>query len=137
MARYRQQGATGLVHGNAGRRSNRARPAKFREQVLELVRREYQGPGEAFGPTLAAEHFEQDHHLNIDAETLRRWMLQQGLRTRERKRKRYRQRRTRRAHFGKLLQMDGSFHDWLEERGPRGWRPPRGWLDRGRRRVRT
>jgi len=24
------------------------------------------------------------------------------------------------AHFGELVQMDGSFHEWLEERGPRG-----------------
>jgi hypothetical protein len=28
--------------------------------------------------------------------------------------------RTERARGGKLVQMDGSFHDWLEERGPRG-----------------
>ena len=26
----------------------------------------------------------------------------------------------RKAHFGELVQMDGSFHEWLEERGPRG-----------------
>src|SRR5216683_2438388 len=32
----------------------------------------------------------------------------------------YRQRRERRRHFGELVQMDGSFHDWLEERGPGG-----------------
>ena len=25
-----------------------------------------------------------------------------------------------RAHFGELVQMDGSFEDWLETRGPRG-----------------
>ena len=29
-------------------------------------------------------------------------------------------RRVRKAHFGELVQMDGSFHDWLERRGPRG-----------------
>jgi len=40
--------------------------------------------------------------------------------TRERSRKPYRQRRLRRAHFGELVQMDGSFEDWLEQRGPRG-----------------
>jgi hypothetical protein len=32
----------------------------------------------------------------------------------------HRQRRERKAHFGELVQLDGSFHDWLEERGPRG-----------------
>jgi hypothetical protein len=47
-------------------------------------------------------------------------MLAAGLWTRERKRKPYRQRRVRRAHFGELVQMDGSFEAWLEDRGPRG-----------------
>jgi hypothetical protein len=58
--------------------------------------------------------------MKIDAETLRRWMLQEGLWSRRRKRKPYRQRRERRRHFGELVQMDGSFHDWLEGRGPDG-----------------
>src|SRR5207245_2090155 len=38
----------------------------------------------------------------------------------ERKRKPHRQRRERKRHFGELVQMDGSFHPWLEERGPEG-----------------
>jgi hypothetical protein len=25
-----------------------------------------------------------------------------------------------RRHFGEFVQLDGSFHEWLEERGPRG-----------------
>jgi transposase len=119
-ARYERSGAGGLVHGNAGKRSNRAKPAKLRKRALKIVAERYQGPGERFGPTLAAEHLQQDYGLSIDAETLRRWMLAEGLWKRERKRKPYRQRRQRRSHFGELVQMDGSFHDWLEERGPRG-----------------
>ncbi len=120
-ARYREQGAAGLVHGNASRVSNRAKPAKLRKQVIELIRKHYSGrPGERFGPTLAAEHLADEHGLDVDSETLRRWMLSAGLWTRERKRKQYRQRRLRRAHFGELLQLDGSFHRWLEDRGPQG-----------------
>jgi transposase len=120
FARYERSGAAGLVHGNAGKRSNRAKPDKLRKRALKIVAERYQGPGERFGPTLAAEHLEQDYGLSIDAETLRRWMLAEGLWKRERKRKPYRQRRQRRSHFGELVQMDGSFHDWLEDRGPRG-----------------
>jgi transposase len=119
--RYRESGAKGLAHGNAGKPSNRARPAKERERILKIVRKEYGGgAGERLGPTLAAEHLEEDHGIAVDAETLRRWMLAEGLWTKERKRKPYRQRRARRAHFGELVQMDGSFEKWLEERGPRG-----------------
>ena len=116
--RYREQGPEGLKHGNAGRPSNRAKPQAFREKVLRLVRNKYGGePGERFGPTLAAEHLEQDDRLPVDAETLRRWMLAEGLWSRERKRKQHRKRRERRKHFGELVQLDGSFHEWLEGRG--------------------
>ncbi len=47
-------------------------------------------------------------------------MLAEGLWSRQRKRRRRRQRRARKEHFGELVQMDGSFHAWLEERGPEG-----------------
>src|SRR5437870_12907321 len=47
-------------------------------------------------------------------------MLAEGLWSGERKRKPHRQRRERKRHFGELVQMDGSFHPWLEERGPQG-----------------
>jgi transposase len=119
--RYREQGAKGLKHRSAGRASARAKPARFRRRVMKLVREKYgEGEGERFGPTLAAEHLASEDGMRIDAETLRRWMLEEGLWRRRRKRKPYRQRRERRRHFGELVQMDGSFHDWLEERGPGG-----------------
>jgi len=119
--RYAAEGAKGVVHRSAGRPSNRARPAGERKRILALVRQHYGGgPGERFGPTLAAEHLGEDHGITVDPETLRRWMLAEGLWTRERKRKPYRQRRARRGHFGELVQMDGSFENWLEDRGPRG-----------------
>jgi len=119
--RYREKGAAALKHGSAGRRSNRAYEGEFRNRVLERVREKYGGGvGERFGPTLAAEHLAAEDGLKVDSETLRRWMLGAGLWSRERRRRRYRRRRERKAHFGELVQMDGSFHAWLEDRGPRG-----------------
>ncbi|MGH9593276.1 MAG: ISNCY family transposase [Bryobacteraceae bacterium] len=119
--RYREEGAKGLRHRSAGRESARAKPAGFRRRVMRLVREKYgESEGERFGPTLAAEHLASEDGLRIDAETLRRWMLEEGLWRRRRKRKPYRQRRERRRHFGELVQMDGSFHEWLEGRGPGG-----------------
>jgi hypothetical protein len=89
--------------------------------VLRLVSKKYSGEeGERFGPTLAAEHLASDDHVEVNAQTLRRWMLSEGLWSRARKRRMHRKRRERKAHVGELVQMDGSFHDWLEERGPRG-----------------
>jgi len=63
---------------------------------------------------------EQDDGIVIGVETLREWMLAEGLWSRARKGRAHRRRRERRAHFGELVQLDGSFHDWLEGRGPRG-----------------
>lgn len=120
-AQYRRRGPEGLTHGNAGRQSNRAKPGKFRQQVLKLIRKKYSGEvGSRFGPTLAAQHLLQEDGLAIDPETLRRWMLSEGLWSPERKGRQHRKRRERRGHFGELVQMDGSFHAWLEERGPGG-----------------
>ena len=119
--RYRQKGSQGLQHGNVGRVSNRSKPAKFRRRVLSLIRKKYSGSeAERFGPTLAAEHLAEEDGIAIDHETLRGWMLAEGLWSRQRKRKKHCQRRERKTHFGELVQLDGSFHDWLEGRGPRG-----------------
>ena len=111
-AKYQAGGAGALKHGNAGRRSHRARPAKERTRILKLVRGKYGG----FGPTLAAEHLASEDQLVVHPETLRRWMLADKLWSRARKTQPHRERRERKAHFGELVQMDGSFHHWYQER---------------------
>jgi len=119
--RYQRKGRKGLQHGNVGRASNRSKPAQFRRRVVSLIQQKYSGSeGERFGPTLAAEHLAEEDGITIDHETLRGWMLAEGLWSRQRKRKKYCKRRERKEHFGELVQLDGSFHDWLEDRGPRG-----------------
>ena len=119
--RYQTGGATAVVHRHVGRTSNRGRAPDERERVLALVREKYSGDRfTRFGPTLAAEHLASEDGITIDHETLRRWMLAAGLWQRRRQRTPYRQRRERKAHFGELVQLDGSQHPWLEERGPSG-----------------
>jgi transposase len=117
--RYRVEGAKGLKHRSAGRASNRATDARTQRRVLALIREKYSGGvDERFGPTLAAEHLASEDGIAVDHETLRRWMLAAGLWSRARKRSPHRRRRARRAHFGELVQLDGSFHPWFEDRGP-------------------
>jgi transposase len=113
--RYQAGGVASLQHGNAGRTSNRGRPAKQRQKILQKVEEKYGG----FGPTLAAEHLSMEDRLPVHPETLRRWMLTAGLWKKARQRKQHRRRRQRRAHFGELVQMDGSFHDWYQGRAGR------------------
>jgi transposase len=117
--RYRTAGAKGLQHGSAGRPSNRAIDPKRRDRVLALVREKYSGGvDERFWLTLAAEHLASEDGVTVDHETLRRWIVAAGLWSRARKRSPHRRRRERKAHFGELVQLDGSFHPWFEDRGP-------------------
>jgi transposase len=119
--RYQAEGAKGLKHRSAGRASNHARPTADRARALALVREKYSGPvAVRFGPTLAAEHLASEDDITIHHDTLRRWMLAAGLWSRARQRSPHRQRRERKAHFGELVQLDGSFHLWYETRAPRG-----------------
>ncbi len=124
LARFRSVGRAGLVHGNVGRLSNRARPVEEREQILELVRTKLggmaeRGSGQRFGPTLASEHLAEEFGIVIPTRTLHSWMVEEGLWSRARKIRPRPGRRERRAHFGELIQLDGSFHDWYEGRGRR------------------
>jgi len=119
--RYRAEGPKGVRHRSVGRPSNHARTAIERERAMALVREKYSGPvGERFGPTLAAEHLASEDGLTVHHDTLRRWMLAAGLWSRARKGSPHRRRRERKAHFGELVQLDGSFHLWYEARGPQG-----------------
>ena len=111
--RYQAKGDAGLVHGLRGRPSNHGGSSE-RQRVLELVRRQYAD----FGPTLAAEQLTKRDGLSVDHETLRRWLLAEGLWERQRKRRPYRRWRERKAHLGEMVQMDGSPHPWFEGRGP-------------------
>jgi transposase len=125
--RFRTEGPAGLVHRSVGRVSNRARPTAERERVVGLIREHYggkpeRGPGQRFGPTLVAEHLWGDHGLRVSCSTLRDWMSEAGLWSRVRRARPKTKRRERREHFGELVQLDGSFHDWFEGRGKRGGR---------------
>jgi len=111
--RYVTEGAKGLIHHKRGRPSNRSKPCEFKEMVLALYREEYWD----FGPTLAAEKLVERDRYEVNHETLRRWLLTAGLWRRQRKRPKHREWRERKAHFGELVQMDGSHHRWFEDRG--------------------
>jgi transposase len=113
-ARYQAEGACGLLHKSRGRPSNKQKDPQLREAIVRRYEEKYKG----FGPTLAAEKLQKQGY-EVDHETLRRWLLEAGLWKRQRRRKSYRERRERKAHFGEMIQIDGSPHDWFEDRGPK------------------
>jgi len=111
-ARFRHQGAGGLVHGNRDRLGNRRLEEGFKEKVLALYGEKYRD----FGPTLAAEKMAERDGVRVNRETLRRWLKGACLWMGRTAWRRHRRRRQRRAHFGELVQLDGSHHGWFEER---------------------
>lgn len=72
---YRERGAQGLISGHRGRPSNRRIGDRKRSQVMGLVRERYSD----FGPTLASEKLFEEHDEQVSKETLRQWMIADGL----------------------------------------------------------
>ena len=113
--RYRERGAAGLASGRRGRGSNNAFDEAFRGAVLDLVRKRYPD----FGPTFASQKLLEEHGRGLSAETLRGWMIADGLwRPKPRREVREHPSRPRRECVGDLVQIDGSPHDWFEGRAP-------------------
>src|SRR4051794_38193550 len=113
---FRACGPEALVSRRRGRPSNRRYPERLRSEALGLIREHYAD----FGPTLAAEKLAERHGLHLARETVRQWMLADGLWTDRQQRLRpVHQPRHRRDCVGELVQIDGSEHGWFEDRGPR------------------
>ena len=110
--RYLEEGDAGLVHRLRGKPGARRKPDAVRAAVLALYeQKDYSD----FGPTLLAEHLAR-RNMEVDHETVRRWLLAEGQWTLRRRRQKHRQWRERKPSFGEMVQLDGSHHDWFEGR---------------------
>ena len=110
LIRFREDGGGALIHKSRSRPSNHSLAPGIREYALELVRTKYPD----FGPTLAIEVLLDKHAIRVGRETLRTWMVEDGL---WKQRKSFHQPRLRRESYGELVQIDGSDHRWFEDRG--------------------
>lgn len=116
VRRVRAEGESGVIHKLRGKMGCRRLDSKVRERIIGLYRRQYEG----FGPLLASEKLQERDGVKVNAETLRLWLIQEGLWQVSRQRKpKDRSWRARKEHLGEMVQMDGSHHDWLEGRGPK------------------
>jgi transposase len=112
---FEAEGAAGLRHRARGRPSNRLLGAHVRQLALAYVSERYRD----FGPTFASQMLLERDGLVVSRETLRKWMVEDGLWLSRKQRRQFHQPRLRREHFGELVQIDGSEHRWFEDRGPR------------------
>jgi len=115
LAAYRQHGAAAVAHGNRGRRPANAIGEQITKQVVELARTRYPGVNHTHLTELLAER----EGITLSRSTVRSILLSVGISSPRRRRSpRHRARRRRFPQEGMLLQVDGSIHHWLEDRGP-------------------
>lgn len=109
----KNHGAKALEHHLKGKPSNHKLHQTVRLEALSLVKEKYSD----FKPKFASEKLKENHQLIINSETLRLWMVEDGLwRVRKQKGVDYHAWRARKEYFGELEQFDGSYHLWFEER---------------------
>jgi len=110
---YRARGPKGIVSSHRGRPSNNRMAEGKKEKILNKLRQDYQG----FGPTLASEKLAERDGITVSKETVRQIMIDVGLHQPKTRRKDHiHPLRERRKQRGELVQIDGSYHAWLEDR---------------------
>jgi DNA-binding Lrp family transcriptional regulator len=115
LVELKEKGDAVVVHGLRGQASNRRIDEEIRERAMAIVK---SPDWHDFGPTFAAEQLAKRHQIQVSKETMRQWMMGEGIwQSRGRKVKEVHQWRPRRSHYGELVQWDTSDHDWLEGRG--------------------
>lgn len=129
VKRVKDEGLKGLLHQGRGKTSSKKISKKQINQILKIVSEKYKD----FGPSLASEKLKELDGIRINRESLRQWMMEEGLWQKQRKRNKHRSWRERKAYCGEMVQMDGSHHDWLEGRG--SWMVLMGYIDDATNRV--
>jgi transposase len=114
LAAYREEGAAALAHGNRDRLPANTTPPLVQERVIGLTRERYLGVNHTHLTELLAER----EGITLSRSTVRRLLVRAGLPSaRHRRPPCHRYRRARMPQEGMLVQIDGSHHRWLEERG--------------------
>ena len=116
IAAYRKEGAAALAHGNRSRLPRNAIPERTRAEVVALAHTRYSGTNHTHLTELLAER----EGIVLGRSTVRRILVGVGMTSpRGRRPPRHRVRRQRMPREGMLVQIDGSHHPWLAERGSR------------------
>lgn len=81
VARLKAEGDSSIAHRLRGKKSNNATSESARQKVVTLYKKNYWD----FGPTLASEKLFQVDGIKVSKETLRGWLISEGLRAKRRK----------------------------------------------------
>ena len=116
LAAYRDRGAAALAHGNRGRRPHNSTSPAEAAAVVQLATERY----ESANHTHLTELLSERESIDLSRPTVRHILTKAGIGSpRSRRSPQHRFRRQRMPQAGMLVQMDGSHHAWLEDRGPK------------------
>ena len=114
LAAYGEHGAAALAHGNRGRRPHNATLPAEAAAVVELATERYEGANHTHLTELLSER----EGIDLSRPMVRRIPTKAGVGSpRSRRSPHLRFRRQRMPQAGMLIQLDGSHHAWLEDRG--------------------
>jgi transposase len=112
---YLAKGEEGIAHQNRGRKPIHALTDSVKEQVVELYSTKYHGSNNCH----LAELLEEHESLQISSPSVRRILLEKGIKqVKQRRRGKAHQPRKRRSQAGMLWQIDATPYAWLEDRAP-------------------
>lgn len=114
-ARVRDKGNRGIIHRLRGKPSNHRLAAGLLDEALRYVKERYWD----FGPTFANEKLLDKHKIKISTSALRKGMIEADIWKPRKQKPKHRAWRPRKERTGMLIQLDGSDHNWFEDRGPK------------------
>jgi len=115
LAAYRKEGAAAVVHGNRDRKPKQTIGDEVRKQVIALAQTTYAGCNQQHLRDL----LEEREGIKLSRASVHRILHCAHLLAESKRRQpQHRRRRKRYAQEGMLVQIDGSRHAWLGERGP-------------------
>ena len=111
--RVGKSGIKALIHGNRGKPGNRRLPDKERERIADLIKRKYPD----FGPTLATEKLTELDKIERSRGAVRSIMIAEKIwQPKSKKKETRREWRQRKTCKGEMIQYDGSYEHWFEDR---------------------
>ena len=111
--RFRIEDKKGILSKRRNITPSNKIPQNIQLQICNLLHTKYAG----FGPTLASEKLEENEDIHVSRESLRKIMIKENLWIPKQKKScKIYPRRNRRSRFGELIQIDGSYHHWFDDR---------------------
>jgi len=103
-----------LIHCNRGKPGNRRMLDKEKKRIVALIKQKYPD----FGPTLATEKLAELDNIKHSRGAIRSIMIKEGIwKTKQKKKEIHREWRQRKTCKGEMIQYDGSYEYWFEDRG--------------------